>query len=269
MDRDKARREKDHGYELPTPQVVSLDLKADPVKAKTKPVEADAETVEEAVDVDAEAVEAEAEATDADADVDAEPVEAEAEAEAVDTDADADEADAEPIGADAEPVDSDAKATEAKVEDARVAEAASDARPVKAQSGPQTARDDRPASQAPGKVAAAAAATARAARTRRPGERLGWLEDQLEVRDDLIVRLVPGWAPGGAGIPAEEAIVAALDTLAAERSQEIKAAELARKQSKEAHGKGMEAGALAAVVGLGLFASAVALGYAIWENMIR
>jgi hypothetical protein len=101
---------------------------------------------------------------------------------------------------------------------------------------------------------------------RRLGARLTWLEEQLEVRDDVISRHVPGWSPGDSSVPPEEAIVLAFDALVAEGARAAKAAELARKQAKEAHSRGVEAGAVAAVLALGLLASAVALTYALWEH---
>ena len=42
---------------------------------------------------------------------------------------------------------------------------------------------------------------------------------------------------------------------------------LARTQAKEAHGRGVEAGAVGAVLVLGLFASAVAIAYALFEKL--
>jgi hypothetical protein len=86
------------------------------------------------------------------------------------------------------------------------------------------------------------------------------------VRDDVISRHVPGWSPGDSSIAPEEAIVRAFDALVAEGAKAAKAAQLARKQAKEAHGTGVEAGAVAAVLALGLLASAVALVYALWEH---
>jgi hypothetical protein len=101
---------------------------------------------------------------------------------------------------------------------------------------------------------------------RRAVARLNWLEEQLEVRDEAIARLVPDWSPGSSSIPPEQAVVMALDELMSENAQAVKAATLARKQAKEALGRGQETGALVAVVALGLFASAVALVYAVWQN---
>jgi hypothetical protein len=106
----------------------------------------------------------------------------------------------------------------------------------------------------------------RAPQQRRVGARLTWLEEQLEVRDEVIGRHVPGWSPGDSSIPPEEAIVTAFDGLVAEHAKAAKAIELARKQAKEAHSTGVEAGAVAAVLALGLLASAVALAYALWEH---
>lgn len=100
---------------------------------------------------------------------------------------------------------------------------------------------------------------------RRASARLAWLEDQLEVRDDAIRQRVPDWAPGSVEIPAEQAVIMAFDELLSENTREIGAAELARKQAKLAHGKGVEAGAVGAVVVLGLIASGVALVYAAWQ----
>lgn len=114
-----------------------------------------------------------------------------------------------------------------------------------------------------------AGARTRNSRTRQPrglGARLTWLEEQLEVRDEVISRHVPGWSPGDSGVPPEEAIVLAFDALVAEGAKAAKAAELARKQTREAHSTGVEAGAVAAVLALGLLASAVALAYALLEH---
>ena len=58
----------------------------------------------------------------------------------------------------------------------------------------------------------------------------------------------------------------ALDELISENARAQIAAELARKQVKEAHSGGVEAGAVGAVLALGLIASAVAIGYALWEH---
>jgi hypothetical protein len=100
---------------------------------------------------------------------------------------------------------------------------------------------------------------------RRAGARLSWLEEQLEVRDEAIRRRVPEWSPGSSEIPPEEAVVLAFDEILSENAREVRAAALARTHAKEAHGKGVEAGAVAAVVVLGLIASGVALVYAAWE----
>ena len=100
---------------------------------------------------------------------------------------------------------------------------------------------------------------------RRASARIAWLEEQLEVRDDAIRQRVPDWTPGAADIPAEQAVVMAFDEVLAENAREISAAAVARKHAKEAHGKGVEAGAVGAVVVLGLIASGVAFVYAGWQ----
>jgi hypothetical protein len=96
--------------------------------------------------------------------------------------------------------------------------------------------------------------------------RLLWLEEQLAVRDETIGRLVPRWTPHGSTVPSEEAVLHALDELISESARGQIAAELARKQIKEAHSGGIEAGAVGAVLALGLIASAVAIAYALWEQ---
>ena len=85
------------------------------------------------------------------------------------------------------------------------------------------------------------------------------------MRDDAIRQRVPDWTPGTAEIPAEQAVVMAFDEVLSENAREISAAAVARKHAKEAHGKGVEAGAVGAVVILGLIASGVALVYAGWQ----
>lgn len=128
------------------------------------------------------------------------------------------------------------------------------------EAGLRSSRDESPGSEA------RAGTRRQSSRARRPrvGARLTWLEEQLEVRDEVIGRHVPGWSPGDSRIPPEEAIVTAFDRLVAEHARAAKAAELARKQAREAHSTGVEAGAVAAVLALGLLASAVALTYALW-----
>jgi hypothetical protein len=103
---------------------------------------------------------------------------------------------------------------------------------------------------------------------RRASARLAWLEDQLEVRDDAIRQRVPEWTPGSADILAEQAVIMAFDEILSEHGREVGAAELARQQAKVAHGKGVEAGAVGAVVVLGLIASGVALVYAGWQAFV-
>jgi hypothetical protein len=105
-------------------------------------------------------------------------------------------------------------------------------------------------------------------RRRGPSARLMWLEAQLEVRDEVVAEHVPRWSPGDSPIPAEVAVVTALDALVADNAGHAAAAALARTQAKEAYRTGVEAGTLGAVVVLGLFASAVALGYAAWEKFL-
>jgi hypothetical protein len=105
----------------------------------------------------------------------------------------------------------------------------------------------------------------RARAPRRASARLDWLEEQLEVRDDAIRQRVPAWSPGASEIPAEQAVVMAFDEVLSENAREMTAAAIARKHAKEAHGKGVEAGAVGAVVVLGLIASGVALVYAGWQ----
>jgi hypothetical protein len=106
----------------------------------------------------------------------------------------------------------------------------------------------------------------RARPSRRASARLAWLEEQLEVRDDAIRQRVPDWSPGASAIPAEQAVVMAFDEIMSENAREVSASEVARKRAKEAYGKGVEAGAVGAVVVLGLIASGVALVYAAWEG---
>jgi hypothetical protein len=96
--------------------------------------------------------------------------------------------------------------------------------------------------------------------------RLLWLEEQLSVRDETVSRLVPRWTHDGETVPPEEAVLKALDELISENARAQIAAELASKQIKEAHSSGVEAGAVGAVLALGLIASAVAIGYALWEH---
>lgn len=116
----------------------------------------------------------------------------------------------------------------------------------------------------------AASRTSRAERRsgphlRRASARIAWLEEQLEVRDDAIRQRVPDWTPGAPDIPAEQAVVMAFDEILSENAREMSAAAVARKHAKEAHGRGVEAGAVGAVVVLGLIASGVALVYAGWQ----
>ena len=96
--------------------------------------------------------------------------------------------------------------------------------------------------------------------------RLLWLEEQLSVRDGASLRLVPRWTHDGATVPPEEAVLKALDELISENARAQIAAELAGEQIKEAHSSGVEAGAVGAILALGLIASAVAIGYALWEH---
>lgn len=96
--------------------------------------------------------------------------------------------------------------------------------------------------------------------------RLAWLATQLEVRDEAISRRVPRWSPESSDVPPEEAIVKAFDEVLSENAREVTAAVLARTQAKQAHGRGVEAGAVGAVLILGLIASAVAIGYALLEQ---
>ena len=101
---------------------------------------------------------------------------------------------------------------------------------------------------------------------RESSARLLWLAEQLAVREDSMARLVPRWTPDDSTVPAEEAALHALDELISENARMQIAADLARKQIKEAHSGGIEAGAVGAVLVLGLIASAVAIGYALWEH---
>ena len=96
--------------------------------------------------------------------------------------------------------------------------------------------------------------------------RLLWLAEQLAVRDETISRLVPRWTPDDSTVPPEEAVIHALDELISENARGQIAADLARKQIKQAHSGGIESGAVGAVLALGLIASAVAIGYALWEH---
>ena len=86
------------------------------------------------------------------------------------------------------------------------------------------------------------------------------------MRDETIGRLVPRWTPDDSTVPPEEAVIHALDELISENARGQIATDLARKQIKEAHSSGIEAGAVGAVLALGLIASAVAIGYALWEH---
>jgi hypothetical protein len=99
----------------------------------------------------------------------------------------------------------------------------------------------------------------------KPSVRLAWLEAQLEMRDEIVAAHAPRWYPGGSPVAPEEAVVTALDALVAAGVRESSAAALAQKR---AYRTGVEAGALGAVVTLGLLASAVALGYALWEKFL-
>jgi hypothetical protein len=96
--------------------------------------------------------------------------------------------------------------------------------------------------------------------------RLLWLEEQLALRQDTIGRLVSRWSPDGSTMPPEEALLYAFDELASENTRAQIAADLAHKQVKEAHSGGVEAGAVGAVLALGLIASAVAIIYALWQH---
>jgi hypothetical protein len=100
---------------------------------------------------------------------------------------------------------------------------------------------------------------------RRAPARLTWLEGQLELREEAIRRRVPRWSPGGS-LPPEEALIMAFDEIVSENAREANAAAIARQQAREAHGKGVELGALGAVLILGLFASGVALVYSLWDG---
>jgi hypothetical protein len=101
---------------------------------------------------------------------------------------------------------------------------------------------------------------------RESSARLLWLQEQLAARDETISRLVPRWTPDDSAIPPEEVVIHALDELISENARGQIAADLARKQIKEAHSGGIEAGAVGAVLVLGLIASAVAIGYALWGH---
>jgi hypothetical protein len=126
---------------------------------------------------------------------------------------------------------------------------------------------EKPSSQAPRGTVRRERPRARQ-RRKGPAARLTWLEEQLEVRDEVITAYVPRWNPDDSPIPAEEAFVTAFDGLVADNTREAAAAALAGNQAKEAYRTGVEAGALGAVLALGLFASAVALGYAVWEKLL-